>query len=216
MANDKSQGTSMLDSMASGFMATKVDKSRSLTPLRGEAVAVFEAGLPNDTGIFMSNEQLADHAKALRKFAADALLIAAGIDAMTGPVFGKSDGPEAPPKANAALVRLAGDDVVHNAKAAILAAMMDGAPTDTDDPENFPAHFAAQQAAAQAATFKAPTPEEDAVANQQTIVDTNSSVDVGKGWKCPTHGGFETKLSVRRNVNYRRCPKEECHEFEKL
>jgi hypothetical protein len=58
----------------------KAAAAKGLTPTLDERPTV--AALPNDVGVFMSNEALINHAKELRKFAADAIAIADGLDAM--------------------------------------------------------------------------------------------------------------------------------------
>lgn len=73
--------TSVLKQLTASVQTASAEKqaaARKLTPVEGEAA------LPNDVGVFMSNERLRDHAKELRRFAADALAIADGLDAMGG------------------------------------------------------------------------------------------------------------------------------------
>jgi hypothetical protein len=73
---------SVLASLTASVMEEKTKASKpSLTPVAGEGRAL-KPQLPNDTGLFMSNERLADHAKELRKFASEAIAIADGLDAM--------------------------------------------------------------------------------------------------------------------------------------
>src|SRR4051812_17829855 len=69
---------------------THAKTAKQLTPVAGET---RPPALPNDVGVFLSNEALHDHAKTLRKFAADAIAIADGLDEMlAGSYLGDSTG----------------------------------------------------------------------------------------------------------------------------
>lgn len=81
MTEVKEARTSVLAKLTSEVMADKKTAARrTLTPVEGETAP--RATLPNDVGLFMSNERLHDHAKELRKFAEEAIAIADGLDAM--------------------------------------------------------------------------------------------------------------------------------------
>lgn len=86
MTADKTEErTSVLKKLTADVMESKKAEARKLTPLPGESPfpPMSQAQIPNDVGgIFLSNELLGDHAKALRQFAADAITIADGLDAM--------------------------------------------------------------------------------------------------------------------------------------
>lgn len=126
-------GTSVLAQLTADVMAEKKSEARKLTPVAGETggstFPLERALIPNDTGLFMSNETLHAHAKQLRKFAADAIAIADGLDAL----LSESSNPE--------------DVVDINAARKALEAKADA---------KFRADFAAKQAEAQAKVF-APT-----------------------------------------------------------
>ncbi len=128
MADTK--GASILATLTAEVMAEKKGEARKLTPLAGDT-------LPNDTGMFMSNEVLHARSKQLREFAAEAIAIADGLDAMIGPgtigEFVKADDP----------VDL---DAARKEKEAAA-------------DSKFAADFAAKQEAAQAAVYTPDAPE---------------------------------------------------------
>ena len=132
------KGASVLASLTAEVMAEKKSEARKLTPVAGEVVPfpLERAGIPNDTGIFMSNERMFEHAKQLRQFAADAIAIADGLDAM----LATSSDPAETPSDPAAEVK--SKEAAADAK--------------------FAAKFEAQKAEAQAATFKEPSPTVEA------------------------------------------------------
>lgn len=76
--------TSVLAALTAEVMQDKKAAARKLTPVAGEkgAAPMAQATIPNDVGLFMSNERLHTHSQELRKFAEEAIAIADGLDAM--------------------------------------------------------------------------------------------------------------------------------------
>jgi hypothetical protein len=75
---DEGSVISKLSALTASVMAEKKVAAKTLTPLAAERPV-----LPDDVGVLLSNEALYDHAKTLRRFAADALAIADGLDELT-------------------------------------------------------------------------------------------------------------------------------------
>lgn len=174
------KGTSVLAALTASVMAEKRAESRKLTPVAGEThvAAISEAHLlPNDVGVFMSNERLHDHAKELRRFAANALAIADGIDVMLG--------------SSSSLVEKA--DPLAEQKERERAA--DEKHADKE-PVDFNAAFKAKQEAAQASVFP------DVV----TTIDGSETREVVPEWTCPVHHKSATKVSAKTNREYIGCP----------
>lgn len=185
MAAEK--GTSVLASLTATVMGEKVAAARpQLTPVAGEA---HTPGLPNDTGLFMSNERLRTHAAELRKFAGEAIAIADGLDAMSGL-------PDTVPETPVSL------DAIRKEKEA---------EADAKAATQFDIEMAAKAAAAQAAVFTGPTVEEDVAAvSMPNVPALPPEVD---GWVCPLHGKAITKTSNKSGREYRGCP--DCNLFER-
>ena len=198
-----SKGTSVLASLTAEVMATKTKASGAkLTPVVGEKGAPMEmAKLPNDTGIFMSNEALHDHAKQLRKFAGDAIAIADGLDGLlseSSETKAKAD-PNAERKAKEAegdakaLERATAERTPDEEAAHIGAILSQTAPPEEaqtappeTSPETFAAEFAAKAAAAQAATFTTK-------------------------WRCPTHAKPGVPKVSAKGLDFIGCP--DCTQF---
>lgn len=181
MAAEK--GTSVLASLTASVMAEKKTEARKLTPVEGE----FKApALPNDVGIFFSNEQLLDHAKDLRRFAADAIAIADGLDQMVG---GSSENPGH--KTIADIEREKQRDKEREADERVAEKV------EAEDPSvaDFATKFAEKQKQAQEAVF----------AQQAEQVDL--------GWKCPEHGKATVKTSAKTQRQYVGCP--DCNQFQR-
>lgn len=185
-AKDTKDGrTSILSSLTAEVMGEKTKAAKAtLTPVAGESTFPLEKALiPNDTGTFMSNEGLHTHAKNLRAFAAEAITIADGLDAILNEP--STEEAKTPAKVDP---RFAGSDPVETPAVIIEATKADiEDATDDDEPADFGAAFAAKQAAAQAATFKAP------------------------GWVCLVHHkpGIEKKSAKGRD--FIGCP--DCNQF---
>lgn len=184
-----SKGTSVLASLTAEVMATKTKASGArLTPVEGEkgALPLEMAKLPNDVGVFMSNEALHDHAKQLRKFAGDAIAIADGLDGLL------SESSETKAKADPNAERKA-KEAEGDAKALERATLSQTAPPEEaqtappeTSPEAFAAEFAAKAAAAQAATFTTK-------------------------WRCPTHAKPGVPKVSAKGRDFIGCP--DCTQF---
>lgn len=203
MSAVKDKGTSVLASLTAQVMDTmdtKVAASRQLTPVAVERGAPLNApgSLPNDTGIFMSNEALFEHAAQLRKFAADAIAIADGIDARIAGTYLGSTADVAKP------IDL---DAVRKEKEAAADAK---AAKPKPEPTAFDADLAAKAAAAQAATFKAPA---DDTESEDPDPAPAVASEAPAGWVCPTHGKVIDKVSTKTGRSFRGCP--ECNLFER-
>ena len=140
----KEPKSSVLASLTAEIVGEKTTaaKGAGLTPLPGEGLPLGAARIPNDTGMFMSNEVLHDHAKQLRKFAADSIAIADGLDALLAE---SSTEEVVAPKVDP---RFEGKDPEPEAEA-------------TEEPTDFAKAFAEKSAAAQAAAFKAEPVEDE-------------------------------------------------------
>lgn len=167
------KGTSVLASLTASVMAEKKTEARKLTPVEGE---FKPPTLPHDVGLFMSNERLADHAKELRKFAAEAIAIADGLDTMVG---GSSVLAVDTAKAKADKKKAKEAE----ADARVAEKVEAGDPSVID----FAAQFAEKQRQAQ-----------EAVLTQPEQVDL--------GWKCPEHGKATVKTSAKTQRQYVGCP----------
>jgi len=196
-----SKGTSVLASLTAEVMATKTKASGArLTPVEGEkgALPLEMAKLPNDVGVFMSNEALHDHAKQLRKFAGDAIAIADGLDGLLSE--SSTESAKADPDAERKAKEAEGDAKAkarETQKAQVTpveeaqTTPPDGDnPSDvgTDEPTDFGAAYAAKQAAAQAAVF-APS----------------------GGWNCPIHHKAGVPKTSAKGRPFIGCP--DCTQF---
>lgn len=83
---------------------------------------------------------------------------------------------------------------------------------------DFNAKFAAQAAAAQAATFESTSAGHALLETPAEAARVQGAVTAADptGWVCPTHGGFTVRTSPRRNVQFRVCPEQGCGEYEKV
>ena len=188
MTEAKEARTSVLAKLTSEVMADKKAASgRRLTPVEGE-VGPRPAALPNDTGLFMSNERLRDHAKELRKFAEEAIAIADGLDAML----------------SESSVPVVKTDPAADKKAAERAA-------DT----KFREEFERKKAEAQAAVFG--KVEDDVAAATMPNVPTappEAEDDADDGaWRCPNHGKAGVDRVSPKGRTYTGCPIEACTQF---
>jgi hypothetical protein len=184
--------TSVLASLTAEVMGEKTKAAKAtLTPVAGESTFPLERALiPNDTGTFMSNEGLHDHAKNLRKFASEAIAIADGLDA----ILQESSSDEKVVDLDAARkAKEAEGDAKAEAAKAPKPVEPEPENNGDGDPETsgFAADFAAKQAAAQAATFSAPT---------------------GKGWHCPVHNKPGVPKVSGKGRDFIGCP--DCNQFQ--
>lgn len=166
---------SALASLVADVMTEKKAAAK-LTPVDGEARPT-RAALPNDTGLFLSNEQLREHAVQLRKFAADAIVIADGIDKLVTSenLPPSSEAPELGKK-----------------------------PVDLDaarKQKEFEADLRAKERAAQEAVFKAPADDTETEDPPETPAPATDE------WVCPTHQkpGIE-KTSTVTGRKFIGCP----------
>lgn len=177
---------SVLTDMRDSIKTQKQLAATGLTPTLDE-----RASLPNDAGMLMSNEALINHARELRKFAADAIAIADALDLMASSSTLNPSAPAPDSKAAKADAQKEreqeGDRKALEREAA--AAAEDG---------GFAADYAAKAKAAQDAAFT--RSEEKA-----------SEVE---GWVCDEHGAdFTVKTSRSGTRTYRQC--NQCKEFER-
>lgn len=186
------KGTSVLASLTASVMQDKKAEARKLTPVEGEAGAIG-AGMPNDVGVFMSNEALHSHAKELRRFAADAIAIADGLDAMlAGTYLGDSKG-EA--KADPAEAQ---KEKEREADARVAAAVEAGDPSVA----SFKEAFEKKQREAQAAVF------------QHAAADEADEPEATDEWRCPVHDvPGTTKTSSKTGREFIGCP--QCNAFKR-
>lgn len=188
--------TSVLAALTAEVMAEKKGEARKLTPVAGEKghLPLETAELPHDTGTFMSNEILFAHAKELRQFAADAIVIADGLDGLLNEsskpdagivdldVARKAKEAEGDAKAKARTVTLVVGTGVE--------AQSD--PLEVSQTAPFAADFAAKAAAAQAATF---TPK------------------TGWVWVCPDHDVPGIDKVSGKGREFIGCP--DCNQFKR-
>lgn len=187
-APTKEGRTSVLASLTAEVMGEKTKAAaKTLTPVAGESTFPLERALiPNDTGVFMSNEALHDHAKNLRKFASDAIAIADGLDQLL-----------VEPSVDEKVVDLdaarKSKEAEGDAKAELLK-QMKAAPIEVveaiaAEADKFAADYAAKQAAAQAATFSAKG-----------------------GWHCPVHNKPGVPKVSGKGRDFIGCP--DCNQFQ--
>lgn len=189
MTAPKEGRTSVLATLTAEVMQDKKDAARKLTPVAGEAGAPV---IPNDTGIFMSNEALHTHAQQLRKFAADAIAISDGLDELVNepsetPVVVDLDAARKAKEAEGDARAKARED---EAEAA------DEQAVEAEEKTDFAADFAAKAAAAQASVFK---PEAAAPGE----------------WVCPVHGGPVTDRVSGKGRPYIGCHDLTCTQFKR-
>lgn len=181
----------VLDSMTMAFSAAKQGKAAQagLTPVGVEPGGPM---LPNDTGLYMSNESLRLHAVDLRKFADDAIKIADALDVLTGLSSIREQRTSVTEQVNAAKAA---------EKAADERALVRTMERATEGPTAFETDFAAKAAAAQAATFG----------------DAPAITAGDRSWRCPKHPNAPTKmLTSRKKRQYAACTKDDCQETERL
>lgn len=187
----------VLDDMTKGITQRKADKAGpNLTPVGVEASSV-KPSLPNDVGVFMSNESLLDTAVALREKALLLNDIADGLDRLV--------------KGEPAIVA---DPVVEQKLAEKEADRQaaDRAAAEAGDKKaaervEFAENFKRQQAEAQAAVFTG----SDAPAKVQAAPEPSPA-----GWTCPEHGDedIEELTSRLRPDGYLACSVAGCGEYE--
>jgi|GEM_PF-3295399 len=183
----------VLDEMTKGITDRKAAATGpKLTPVGLEASGTKPSlALPQDTGLFMSNEALHVHAQSLRAFSADAIAIAEGIDLMVAAAVGKSV-PVLDPK------------VVAAAELKVAEKLSDEKAKGRD----FAKDFAKLQAEAEAAVYTS----SDAVAEEPAA----PAAPAGDGWVCPTHGADTIKqLRSRKGREYAACQTAGCGQFER-
>ena len=194
---DAASTQNALDLMTAQIMGRKANAAVKLTAVSGEVQATHTQRMPNDVGVFMSNETLHEHAKALRKFAADAIAIADGIDKMLAA--------DLDPSTDEKPVDLAAEKKKREREADAAALERAAIQTEGGDQAEFDQRLAELQADAEKATFKEP----DAIA-------IGTAEDQGEdivGWLCPIHDKFEVRKS-RGGREYRGCP--DCNEHAPL
>lgn len=193
----------VLDDMTKGITERKSAKSgANLTPVGVEASGVKPSlTLPNDTGMLMSNERLAEVRDQLRSDAADLLRIADGIAVLIGD---PAETAEAQKQAAAIEAKLAEREADRKAADREKAA---GGDAKAAERVAFAEDFARKQAEAQAAVF---TASDDA---PKVPVAPATPAD---GWVCPEHGAEDIEeLSSRlRPAGYLACAVAGCGEFE--
>ena len=208
----KEARSSVLASLTAEVMADKKTEARKLTPVTGEkgGLPLERAALPNDVGVFMSNEALFTHAKQLRKFASDAIAIADGLDVMLAASSIEApheDSPEVKAAKQKAIERLADAKAAERAAAqpdyidpaavgqVAEAEVAEAEPEAEPEQTTFAEDFAAKAKAAQDATFTKPSEPEP----------------VEDGWKCSIHGKAVTKTSPKTGREFIGCP--DCNQF---
>lgn len=192
----------VLDQMTRGITERKATKAGpKLTPVGTEVAGVTPSAdrLPNDVGVFMSNERLAEHRASLVQFIEDATAIVAGIDDMLG-------GPPEQAKASVndavEAEKVANKQADAKAKARAAKAAKPKAAEPKDEP--FDERLARLKQEAEASVYGTALPD--------VSVDIEEPVD--DGWQCPEHGNQDIKeLVSRKGRNYRACGL--CSEFEK-
>jgi hypothetical protein len=199
---------SVLQDMTKDIMTTKATRSQKLTAVAGESgmtVASVALTLPNDVGVFMSNEALIDHAQALRKFAADAIAIADGLDAMAA-------GPNLPPSLPVIDEKAA---AINAKKAAEQEGDRKAAASKADDgSEAFKERLDRLSAEAQAAVFTAA--DDDGTQPESPFNSLPHELPVTDGWTCPEHGSKDlSTITPRKGDPYRMCGVGDCEYFEK-
>jgi metal-dependent amidase/aminoacylase/carboxypeptidase family protein len=163
-------------------------------------LTVTQAALavPNDTGMFMSSEVAMDHAKYLRKTAADLIAIADGLDARFASDTVSPSAPVVDEKAAKKAAKKAAEDEGDRKAAAREA---------DDGSEDFKVRMKRLSDEAQAATFTAAdagSPEPEAPAPPTT------------GWVCPEHGDFQlTTVKPRVGDPYLMCGVGDCEHYER-
>ena len=189
----KTGSTSVLASLVAETMGEKQAAAKpKLTPVAGEArpLAPTAPHLPNDTGLFMSNETLHEHAKTLRKMAADFVAVADGIDEMVG-------GSYLGPSTEAPKVETA----------------------DQQKQREFEADLLAKERAAQEAAFKSPVIEAaeaaaaEPDATPQSVMAAAMAAAEPEGWLCPVHERAIDKTSTKTGRVFRGCP--DCNLFQR-
>lgn len=185
MTEVKEARTSVLAKLTSEVMADKKTAARrTLTPVEGETAP--RATLPNDVGLFMSNERLHDHAKELRKFAEEAIAIADGLDAML----------------NETSVPVVKADPLAEKQAAERAA-----------DSKFREEFERKQAEAQAAVFGR-SPGDTSDEPDKGYGGGADPADADDGvWRCPDHGKAGVDRVSPKGRTYTGCPIETCTQF---
>lgn len=206
---------SVLQDMTKGILETKATKASKLTPVQGETsttvAAMAAALLPNDVGIFMSNETLASHADDLRKFAANLIAVADGLDAMVrgekpaGPVADREaeGGPE-----YARILSTPGGKVkdAEAAKTKWLEAQADAKHAATEEP--FDERMVRLSKEAQSAVFAS---LDDGAAVEPAPAPVSS-----EGWQCPDHGRTAIQhTKSRKGREYDMCMAPDCDHFER-
>jgi hypothetical protein len=184
------------DIVENGIMSRKASKASKLTPVAGETgMTVAQAAvLPNDIGLFMSNEAITIHAQALRKFASDAIIIADGLDAMVG----ESSAPKVDEKKAAVEAKVTAEKA---ADARIAA-------EEEATGESFSDRMKRLTASAQASAFKA---ADDGGSENEADGDAEAT----SGWECPEHGDLNlTTLTPRKGEPYLMCGIGDCEQFE--
>jgi hypothetical protein len=197
----------VLDDMTKGITERKSAKAgANLTPVGVEASGVKPSlTLPNDTGMLMSNEALAQHRDYLRKAAADMLAIADGIAVLVGD---EAETAAAAAKTAATEAKLAEREADRKAADREAAAAGDKkAAKRVEDSEEFEARMQRLQKEAQAAVFTASDDAPKGPVVPATPAD---------GWVCPEHGAEDIEeLSSRlRPAGYLACAVAGCGEFE--
>jgi hypothetical protein len=184
---------SVLSSLTAEIATNKAVEAQKLTPVAGERghAPLENAVIPNDVGKFMSNEILYDSAKQLRKWAADYIAIADGLDAMLAESSDPALEVDEPKKLSAHDKRMAGEEPIKLGVAYIEATKAD---IEDAGPTQFDVEYAAKQEAAQAAAFK---PEVKALGE----------------WRCSTHGLAIEKTSPTTGRTFIGCP--DCNQFKR-
>lgn len=182
----------VLDEMTAGITQRKAAKAGpKLTPVGTEASPI-KPSIPNDTGVFMSNEELLSAARKLRDMGAQ-------LQPMTDLFVNIAD----------ALDELTQQTSVPEVKVDKLAeqkaieAAADAKHAQPKTSEEFAEHLATISAEAKASTFTGPEPAAPSpVASDE--------------WTCPDHGADNIKTLTKRpsGTTYRACMVEDCVESE--
>lgn len=196
--------SSVLDQMTQGILGPKATKATKLTPVKGEettTVAEMAAALviPKDVpDAFLAREGMAMAAKDLRRYAADLLKVADGLDVLLGvpeavEAFDEKKAATEQKLKEQAADRLAAD----RAKAASGDKKAEKRVTEQ---EAFDAAMAQKIVAAQAAVF--------------TAADDGGTDEPVALWTCPTHGNADIHnlTATKSGRKYRACGS--CSEYE--
>jgi ElaB/YqjD/DUF883 family membrane-anchored ribosome-binding protein len=183
----------VLDEMTKGITEVSARKKAaagaSLTPvgLEGLPTKPSMVGVPDVAEVFLTNEALHDHAQNLRKFAADAIAIADGLDAMTT----KDSTPTVSPKAAAVAEKKAAEKKAD---------------------EKFSDRMDRLKKKTQATVFEA----DDPVGEPSPGNPNTPEVSADDGWQCPEHEDEDIKnmTSRLRPAGYLACAVPGCGEFE--